>query len=396
MKKANSILGMALGALIISFNACKEDEPTTKIPVTSTTELTSKKVTTAPTMDGIIDASWDACDKLTGTATVSALTDFAFYGNESYDFTMRSMYDPTNLYLLVEYVDSTKSLDRQSWYFDATAKLWKQHNKKPKSATDKYYEDKFAFLWPTASTGAAWKTSTCAYTCHAVDKETYGFDTQWKHFTNSANEVVDMWHWKSVRTGPNNQTDDQKQIYIDPENPLVAGPNGNQKLEGGRSSDDKTAGGYSDNKQTLNNGTADVSVPKYVIPNKIEYYWINQTDIDNGTAKLVTAVDANGVLTFAGGTIDPSLGGYEAGTGTKRFPSIINAGTIAGSRGDITTYANHNGKGWVIEIKRALTTADDVNDVQWNIAQEYMFGFAIFQNAAIAHGIKADLKLKFE
>ena len=153
-----------------------------------------------------------------------------------------------------------------------------------------------------------------------------------------------------------------------------------------------------DNKQTLTiTGTStSVTVPKYVIPDQTGYFWIDQSEIDNGTAKLVTAVDANGVLTYDGGTVDPSQGGYEPGTGTKRFPSIINLGTITGSRGDITTYANFVGTGWVIELKRSLTTDDLINDVQWEIDQEYMFGFAIFQNAAIAHGIKKDLKLKFK
>lgn len=378
-----------VGMSLFVLNSCSKEssEPT---PVSSTTQLTAKMVTTAPVMDGIIEASWDACDKLTGTAVVPNLQDFAYFTGESYNFTLRSMYDASNLYILIEYADPKMSLDRQSWYFDPSLKLWKQQNKKATSATDKFYEDKFAFLWPTASTGAAWKTSTCAYTCHGVDK-TLGFDTSFKHFTNAASEVVDMWHWKSVRTGPNNQTDDQKQIYIDPKNPLTAGPNGDQTKEGGRGSDDKTAGGYSDNVQTLNG----ISVPKYVIPNKTGYYWINQSEIDNATAKLITAVDANGVLTYSGGTIDPAAGGYDAGTGTKRFPSIINAGAIIGSRGDLTTYAKHTGTGWVIELKRALKTSDTINDVQWDVAQEYMFGFAIFENAAVAHGIKADLKLAF-
>ncbi len=395
MKNSKLLLaGSFIVAAMLFTSSCKKDEP--KDPGTSTSELLAKKVTTAPTIDGTVDASWADCQTLTGTATVPNLAnDFKWFVGEAYSFKMRSMYDATNIYFLIEYADPTKSVDRQSWYFDTATKLWKQHNKKPTTATDKYYEDKFAFLWPTASTPASWQNTTCYNTCHAVPAGK-GFDTENKHFTNSASEVVDQWHYKLVRTGPGNQLDDQMQIYIDPNNPLAAGPNGDQMKEGGRSSDPKTAGGVADNKQTLNNGIADVSVPKYVIPGKTGYSVITKAEIDGGTAKLITAVNANGVLTYAGGTIDPTDAGYVPATGAKRFPSIIFNGALEGSRGDVMTFANHIGSGWVIELKRALKTTDLVNDIQYDITKEYMFGFAIFENAAVAHGITPGLKLKFE
>jgi len=389
MKTTNLLLaGSFLMATTLFVSSCTKDEGTTD-PGTSTTELLSKKVTTAPTMDGTVDASWADCQTLTGTATVPDLPDFAYYTGEKYDFTMRSMYDANNIYFLIEYADPKESLDRQSWYFDDATKLWKQQHKFPTSATDKFYEDKYAFIWPIG-TDAEWDGATCYATCHAVD-QSKGYSTTTKHYAK-AGQVFDMWHYKRVRTGPYNMTDDQKITEIvDINNPTAT-----EKADGGRGSDAKTAGGYADNVQTLNNGTADVKVPKYVIPNKTDYYWITQAEIDGGTAKLVTAVDANGVLTYDGGTIDPSAGGYEAATGTKRFPSVTIAGAFVGSRGDIMTYANHTSSGWVIEIKRALTTSDLVNDIQYDVTKSYMFGFAIFENAAIGHGIKPNLNLKFE
>lgn len=383
---------LTVGGIVVTHTACKKEETPAVVvpPGTSTTELLSLKLTTAPTMDGSIDAAWNACDKLTGVATVPDLAnDFAFYTGESYNFTMRSMYDASNIYFLVEYADPKKSLDRQSWYFDATDKLWKQQNKKPKTTGDKFYEDKFAFLWPTATAGNDWNAATCYSTCHAVDKSK-GYDTENKHYTNTASQVIDMWHYKGVRTGPSNQTDDQKMVFVaDPYNPTAT-----EKKDGGRSSDASTGGGVMDNVQTLNNGTADVKVPKFIIPGSTNYYWINATDT-SGIAKRVKSVDANGILTYDGGTIDPSQGGYEAVTGTKRVPSIINNGALGGSRGDLITYASHTGSGWIFEIKRTLTTTDNINDIQYDIAKEYMFGFAIFENAAVGHGIMPNLKLKF-
>ena len=388
--KKRFLFSAFVAILLLTISNCKKDEGDPN-PGTSTTDLLSLKVTSPPAMDGVIDDSWNDCQTLTGTATVPTLSDFAFYEGESYDFKMRSQYDATNLYLLIEYDDPKDSKDRQSWYFDANAKLWKQQNKFPTSAPDKFYEDKVAFLWPTATSETAeWNNSTCYSSCHAVD-QSVGYSTTTKHYANTG-QVIDMWHWKRVRTEPYNMVDDQKINAI----ANLGAPTATEKAEGGRGSDDKTAGGYSDNKQTLSNGAADVTVPKYVIPDKTDYGWITQSEIDNGTAKLITAVDANGVLTYAGGTIDPSAGGYEPGTGTKRFPSVTLAGSFVGSRGDIKSYAKHTGSGWVIEITRALSTSDTANDIQFDVAKEILFGFAIFENAAIGHGVKPNLKLIFD
>jgi hypothetical protein len=387
----NLILKLALISIVYAIVAisCSDDDNTHN-PVTITTYLFYLKVTTPPVLDGTIEGSWNQCQTLTGTATVPDMPDFSFYSGESYDFTIRSQYDAQKVYFLIEYDDPKDSKDRQSWYFDPLAKLWKQHNKFPVRADDKYYEDKVAFLWPTASSQSAdWNSTTCFTSCHAVDQSA-GFNTTTKHYAKN-DQVIDMWHWKRVRTEPFGMVDDQKVIpIVDLNNPTPT-----EKADGGRASDDKTAGGYSDNKQTLSNGVANVSVPKYIIPNGTNYSWITQAEIDNGTAKLITAVDANGILTFNGGTIDPSTGGYEAGTGVKRIPSVTLSGAFVGSRGDVHSFAKHTGTGWVIEISRNLSTSDSTNDIQFDPTKSTMFGFAIFENAAIGHGIKPNLILKF-
>ena len=110
---------------------------------------------------------------------------------------------------------------------------------------------------------------------------------------------------------------------------------------------------------------------------------------------LVTAVDENGVLTYNGGTIDPTGDtGYDQGTGNKRFPSILTRDFL-GARGDVEVKAMHNGTGWVCEVKRKLNTGD-VDDVVFDPTAELDFGFAIFDNSAIAHAIKPGLKMIFE
>ena len=140
--------------------------------------------------------------------------------------------------------------------------------------------------------------------------------------------------------------------------------------------------------------STEVSVPKYVVPGGTNYYWIPEADLGT-TAKEVTAVDADGILTYSGGTIDPTGdAGYNQASGNKRFPSILTRDFL-GARGDIEVKAVFTGTGWVCELKRALNTGD-VDDVVFDPSAELPFGFAIFDNAAIAHAIKPGLTMTFE
>ena len=403
MKKYFSYVAsiMFFGAVLF-MSSCNDNPDVIDNPDTSSTELLVEKFTEAPMLDGTIDAMWGASQKLLGTTEVPNLPArlthlnsdgagieenlglFDPYSGEKYDYTMRAGYFGTDIYFLFEWEDAEDSKDRQSWYFDPSDKLWKGEHKYANNASDKFYEDKFAFLFPIGDVDG-FNTTTCYATCHTVSTIANPKDKHTRHYLLTDGQKIDMWHWKRVRGTYLGQVDDQKMVYDD---------NTKGSAANGRTGDATGEGGYSDNKQTLNNGTADVSVPKYVIPNKSDYYWISKDDIDNATAKLVTAVDAEGVLTFAGGTINPADGGYEQATGTKRIPSVTTKPFTLG-RGDITIQAKHTGTGWVCEFMRKLDTGD-ADDVVFDITKEIAFGIAIFNNAAIAHAVKPNLILKFE
>ncbi len=366
---------------------------------TSTVDLLVAKFAAAPAMDGDIDDMWNTAQQLVGSLEVPTLDArgtwlnsdgegseedlglFFPYSGETSTFTMRSGTFGDDIYFLIEWEDSDDSKDRQSWYYDNG---WKGEHKYANAADDKYYEDKFAFLFPIGNVDN-FSASTCYATCHTGLELVNDKDKNVRHFLKGVDQKVDMWHWKRVRGTYADQVDDQKMTYK--EGPYNSSSNG-------RTGDADGVAGYSGNSQTLNNGTADVSVPLYVIPNETDYYWIDKDQIDNGTAKLITAVDGNGVLTYDGGTIDPADGGYEQGTGTKRIPSV-NTKAFEGPRADISVKAVHTGTGWVCEVKRKLNTGDP-DDAVFNPAEEMPFGFAIFNNAAIAHAIKPGLNLKFE
>ncbi len=358
--------------------------------VTDPTELVSLKTVTAPVVDGTIEAVWGNAKSINFTTTVPDPGNEVFQGyvDNKYNVTLRALHDDNNIYFLAEWNDVTEDFNRQTWYFDPSDKKWKQESRVPtfdaqgNMTRRAFYEDKLAMLFNVNNSVEGWNSATCYASCHTSLSPSQGLA---RHYTNSSNERIDMRHWKGTRTNINQQFDDQYQ---------------DDTFPNGRKSDSKVSGGYTDNIQELNNGTDDVKVPKYFIPGNSNYYWITQQEIDAGTAKLITAVDANGILTYAGGTIDPNtdLEFQRKGetTGSKGIPSVHTT-PFVGNRGDIAAVGVHTGQGWILEIKRALRTDDtDGQDVDFSSLEEQAFGVAIFDNAAIAHSITAGLKLKFE
>jgi hypothetical protein len=371
----------------------------------NTTNLVSAKTTTAPQIDGAIDAMWANSEKLTTTVTVPDPGNdyFKGYVGNVHTVSMRSMYDDTKIYFLIEWNDANKSLNRDTWYFDPTTKQWEEESRVPtfdqagNKTREAFYEDKFAVLWNVNNSVADFNVNGCYATCHtSLNPNTHGGATG-RHFTNSSTEFLDMWHWKSVRTGlPNNQVDDQLQNNTEFD-----------LADGGRHGDPKTSGGYSDNVQTLpvTGGTSGqtMKVPKYFVPDATNYYWIYKSDQIAGTAKLITDVDVNGVLTYSGGTINPNtdLEFQRKGetTGTKCIPSVCDIAPFVGDRGDISAVGFFTGSGWILEVSRNLVTPSGVagnSDVQFDITSDYVFGIGVFDNAAIAHAINPNMVLKFK
>jgi hypothetical protein len=390
-------LALFLAIAAIDFTGCKNDDqdldlwepPIAEVP--STNELVSLKTTVAPSIDGSVDAMWDNALKLNTATEVPNLENgvFAGYEGDRNEVTLRSMYDDENIYFLAEWSDAAESFNRQTWYFDPAEKLWKQEDRVPLFNAEgvmtrqAFYEDKFAFLFNVDNSVENWNTQTCYASCHTGLSEADGFA---RHYTQPG-ESIDMWHWKGVRNNVNNQADDQYQ---------------NDTYPNGRHGDDKDSGGYSNNVQEMVViGTTDtVKIPKYFIPNSTYYYWITQIEIDGGSAELITSVDVNGVLGYDGGTIDPAtdLEFQREGstTGAKCIPSVYTE-PFVGSRGDIEARGEFMGSGWVLEIKRKLNTGDTAaQDVDFSSLEELAFGIATFDNAGIAHAIKAGLTLRFE
>jgi hypothetical protein len=160
------------------------------------------------------------------------------------------------------------------------------------------------------------------------------------------------------------------------------------------------------NTQSLKlDGTgAAVNVPKWVIPNTTgQLYYMATDTLAGGKAVKITGVSSTGVLSYAGGTIDPNGdAGYLDGTGTaatvgnKCIPSFMSAPYTAG-RSDFTATGKYTGTGWVLEFKRLLKTPDVLKqDIDFTSLSDQPFGMAIFNSSNYQHGIQPNLLLKFQ
>src|SRR6516162_2265096 len=162
---------LAIGYVV----SCTKDNLVLDVPATNaSTDLISIKVTTPPTIDGVIDASWSNATKLNATPTVPDPGNglFAGYNGEQYPATVRSMYDDQNIYFLVEWNDAKNSSIVSPWYFDPGTGRWAQE---PSSRTfdvngnltrEGWGEDKLAMLWNIDFSTPKFITQTCYASCH--------------------------------------------------------------------------------------------------------------------------------------------------------------------------------------------------------------------------------------
>jgi Ethylbenzene dehydrogenase len=403
--------------IALFFMSCTHDD-TPLIPVIEVDEgvgessdvLLVKKFSTAPVFDGEIDDVWAEARPLINRATVSSAGDRIIplnsssngdvslepvdlmdpYTGEQYKYSLRGGHDGEYFYLLFEWEDDTDSKDRQSWYFNPATQKWQGENKYANHKNDKFYEDKFSFMFGKKVNGQyaeGFEAGTCTITCHTSLSDPQPGQKTSRHYMSNAGELTDFWHWKRVRNVLSQSVDDGYVQYEEDEG--MASANGRKTDEG-----DKMYG-----TNSFTDPNTDLKGPKYIIPNATDTYWYTDTDISNGTAKLITGVAANGVLTYEGGTINPNddLVAYSQGFGNKRFPSVyINpAGAGSTNRTDTQVRAKHIGSGWQVEIKRKLNTGDPT-DTAWEIGEEIPFALAIFNNAAIGHAQSPFLKLKIE
>ncbi|MFT5730892.1 MAG: hypothetical protein ACI8PB_005082 [Desulforhopalus sp.] len=125
------------------------------------------------------------------------------------DVKIKSLYDDTHVYFLFSYKDPTKSLERFPWVKQEDGSWKKLSNKDDTGHDNTYYEDKFAMFWDISTKG--FDEEGCMAACHLDGP---GDKSAGRKYTDSAEETIDMWHAKYVRSMPMGMFDDQAIIAV--------------------------------------------------------------------------------------------------------------------------------------------------------------------------------------
>ena len=408
-------------------------------PATSTNsnELLSYNTATAPAIDGTVDAIWSEAKLVNLTAVVPDPGNglFSGYIGDMYTGTLRSMYDATSIYFLAEIKDNSKNIKSAPWYFDPVTKLWARESTSKRFdangvlTRDGFGEDKFSMLWNIDNSTSKFSAQTCYASCHvftpylnyAVTPAAMASNAgSGNHYTNGANEKIDMWWLHPNRGFAFGKMDDNYQDWAGgPQVTSLVGGNGN-----GRHFDDlvpttpsttwpfrpgytadATQGSITNTQNLKLDGTGTtVAVPKWIIPNSTADFNKSTDTIAGGAAKIITAISSEGLLTYDGGSLDPKTGtDYQRlGTaatspiGAKCIPGNLVTPVLLG-RADISLGVVYTGTSWIYEFKRALKTADVLKqDVNFSDLADYPFGVAFWNSNNNQHAIQPGLLLKFQ
>ncbi len=336
-------IGLFSALFVLMFIGCGEDEEQEEVGEKGT--LLSMSVSAPPVVDGQEDNVWKDAKEVATTATGGANAGF-------HAVSIKSVHTASDIYFLVQWDDPTESLERFPWEKQADGTWKKLETPNAKSDENKWYEDKLAILWDINNSIKGFESTGCTVACHlGAQGKAFGYKTA------PAGGLGDIWHWKSVRTGPVERMDDQ---YLDdtPYDPNV------NSGEAGRKSDPSEGGGYKDN---VNN---DKTGPAYTSPTQpAPPYWILDTEKQ------------------------PFADKYAKG---DRIAGMITA-PYTGDRGNINAKGVYAAGKWTLEMGRKLDTGSKY-DVQFTASgTEYPFGVAVFDNAQVRHSWTSEaLKMKLE
>jgi hypothetical protein len=314
--------------------------------------LTAVKVAEAPKLSALAaDPAWSKASELK----------FGISGGRNFDggksnVVMKAVYTSDMLYVLLSYDDPTQSIRRSPFVKQADGSWVKLKDPDDNGGdNNKYYEDKFAFIWNIDNSIKNFDKFGCMATCHAGEPgKPYG-----NKYTASAGELGDIWHMKSVRGGYIGQVDNQ---YVDDTR-----FDKDKAPEAGRKSDAKTGGGYADIK--LVNGKPEFMSKDGKAANKGGLYYLKEEDkvaFDDG--KFVAGDEVSSIL-------------------VSKF---------TGDRGVIDLAMDYKNGKYTFVLARPLVTKSKF-DVQFkDLNAEYPFGFAAFDNAQVRHAFSSGaMKLKF-
>ena len=321
--------------------------------------VVSARTDKAPEIDGKRDEVWNKAKPLAVELEKLMYTPNDYSGERKVSVKLSSLHDGEYIYFLVQWNDSTQSLEQEPWVKQADG-TWKQ-----KRAADEFgrdntnADDKLGMIWNIDIPG--FERQGCNAVCHkARGGRVAGHEDSrpGRKWTNAPGTTADLWTWMAASTNPVGQVLDG---FIDDTKDPAQNPDFGRKADDG-------AGG------PAFNANAGKTAPAFMSPSP-----------------------ADGVNWVRDDTKVPFADTFKPG---DAIGSVIVA-PYTGPRGDIQAAALWENGTWTLELKRKLVTSGPnakQQDVQFdNLKKPYFFGVSVFDHTDSAHLYREEaMKLTFD
>ncbi|MEL7133625.1 MAG: ethylbenzene dehydrogenase-related protein [Pseudomonadota bacterium] len=231
---------------------------------------------------------------------------------------------------------------------------------------DMYYEDKFGVM--LSDQGRIAGNHSIHMGNQPLDGKPGPSGGRGLHYTTDGS-IVDVWHWKSVRTGNAvmGQLDDN--YFGAPMEPKEG-----KRYTGGYTKDPKDGGGYEMNWEKY----ADAGVvPKYLPSDPAQLAKFQNIDMSpDATDTVAMFLMKSEVVPY-----DPARDTYPVGT---IMPAVIVDKAMQGDRGDVLGVSHWQDGMWTIEIKRKLDTGSEF-DIPFALDRSTYLWVAAFNHAQTRH-----------
>jgi Ethylbenzene dehydrogenase/Prokaryotic cytochrome b561 len=317
------------------------------------------KTTELPILDGKHD---DLIWKKSEPVIVHTGHGFNFGGSGETPVYIQAVHDGNKAYFLFRWKDATRS--QKHIPLQKTAEGWKllQKNYYSNDEND-YYEDKFAVM--IARSPIAGGNTVHLGAKPFADKP--GPSNGLGLHASLDGSLVDMWHWKSVRSGALNQFDDN---YFGPLMDVSTG-----RYTGGYTQDPKTKGGFDQNFTKIPNSPF---VQLKYLPKNLAHQQALM-----GSFNLDTEASDFGQYAMALTDVQPYSAEADAAiaVGTV-IPSVVYDIPFEGDRGDVSAHAEWKDGWWTLEASRLLDTGSKFDQP---IADGNYMWVSVFDHSQVRH-----------
>lgn len=349
-----AVVAVAAGGMAATvLYALQSTVPGQSLSVTQTKE--------PPTLDGIADDPlWEAA----GTVQVLTTRGENLPGG-AVEVTVKAAHDGTHFYGLIQWPDTTRS-QKHLPLVKTTTGWTVQQTEYGIQDEDAYYEDKFGVM--LSDRGRIAGNHSIHMGQQPLEGKPGPSGGRGLHYTTDGS-IVDVWHWKSVRTGNDvmGQIDDN--YFGAPTKPKDKG-----RYTGGYSKDPKDGGGYEMNWDSYSDTGV---VPKYLPADPTMLEEFQSLDMSPSASDAVAVyLNKADVVPY-----DPALDTYPVGT---VMPAVIVDSAMQGDRGDVSAASHWEDGMWTMEIKRKLDTGSEY-DIAFATDRPTYLWVAAFNHAQTRH-----------